>query len=205
MVGPPSKCSSCGLVFETGLIQIALGARATIQDCSVKCPQCGRPAEIGDGTYSNVDDELRLDAGPLSTRALIRELNRIAKNARTKHLSADDVLAEIADVSPELATKLKGIGPWPVVGIVLLLFWLVKSVTLDLKVDVNWLIDQAWHIAHGQDPDSHLDSPPPQFPEQSPPVQPKTTPFDAPALASHSAPNRRARRRAASEAKRRLP
>jgi len=185
------------------MIEIDAGVSGiTIVGCTVDCPRCGGRAVIGDGTYSNVGDELRLDAGPLSTRSIISELNRIAKNAQEKRLTTDEVLAEIADVSPELATKLKGIGSWPVVGIVLLLFWLVKSVTLDLKVDVNWLIDQAWHIAHGQDPESHLDTAPPPFPEPPTPVQPKQTPFDPPVLAAQMAPNRHARRRAASEAKR---
>lgn len=200
MAGPPCRCSNCAFVFETPLIEVAPGI--IIQGCAVECPRCGGPAVIGDGTYSNVRDELRLDAGPLSTRAMIDELNRIAKKAREKNFTAEEVLAEIADVSPELATKLKGLGPWPVVGIMLLLFWLVKSVNLDLRVDVNWLIDQAWHIAHGEDPDSHLDSPPPQFPEQSSPAQPKPMPLDPPVLAAPIVPNRRARRRESSKAKR---
>jgi hypothetical protein len=121
---------------------------------------------------------------------MIDELNRIAQKARAERLSTEDVLAEIADISPDLAKKLKAIGPWPVVGILIFLFWLVKSVSLDLKIDVNWLIDEAWHVAHGDDPKQHIGTQPPEFD----PAPQKRVP--------NRAPNRSARRRATAQAKR---
>lgn len=198
MAGPPCKCTKCGLVFSAPLIEIGPNvAGVTFENCSVSCPQCGGIARVGDGTYNAVGDALSLMAGPPSTKTLLDELMRIADEARKNNLTAMEVLAEIADVSPDLATKLRGIGSWPTIGLILLLFWIVKSVSLDLKIDFNWLIDQAWHIAHGQDPERHLDSPPPEFPfdPEPPPSGPLT---DSPTLAALSAPNRNARRKAAS-------
>jgi hypothetical protein len=175
----------------------------TIENCGVSCPRCGGYAEIGDGTYSTVGDVLKLDSGPPSTRKMVEELGLIAERALHEKLTAEEVLAEIADVSPDLAQKLRGIGPWPVVGILLLLFWLVKSVTLDLKVDVNWLIDQAWHLGHGDDPDRHLDTLPPEFPEPPMPAPPKDR-FGASNLAAVGASglNRKARRRVKAQTRR---
>lgn len=161
-------------------------------------------AAVGDGTYSTEQNRLKLDAGPLSTRALLTELERIATHAKSESLSTEDILAEIADVSPDLAKKLKGVGPWPVVGLILILFWIVKSLTLNLTIDVNWLIDEAWHIAHGEDPEAHLDSDPPK-PLQPTEKRPKSRiPLENPTLASAAiiAPNRKARRSTRAKARR---
>ena len=204
MAGPPCKCTSCGFVFSTTLIEIGPNvANITFENCAVSCPKCGGIARVGDGTYTSIGEAISLLAGPSSTKSLIDELSRIAHHARKKKLTAQEVLAEIADVSPDLAAKLGGIGPWPVVGLALLLFWIVKSVTLDLKVDFNWLIDQAWHISHGQDPEHHFESSPPLFPHDSEP-QPTKPLTGAPILASvnSSMTNRHARRKAASLARR---
>ena len=202
MAGPPCKCSTCGLVFETGLVEIEDGVLgSTFQNCSVSCPRCGGLAKIGDGTYDSVGEVLKLVSGPSDTFTLVAELEKIATNARNKGLTAQDILTEIAGVSPDLATKLNGIGPWPVVGLLLFLFWIVKSVTLDINVDFNWLIDQAWHISHGEDPDAHLDSLPPQFPDGPASHQ---SPFPEPIIAHVTTTplNRQARRRAAAQKRR---
>jgi hypothetical protein len=204
MAGPPCECINCGFVFSTSLIEIGPNVTGiTFQDCSVSCPKCGSLAQIGDGTYNSVGGALALIAGPSSTAKLLKQLSRIASEAHTNKLTAQEVLAEIADVSPDLANKLRGIGSWPTVGLILLLFWIVKSVSFDLKVDFNWLIDQAWHVAHGQDPDRHLNSAPPQFPLDSNPG-PASPPFGSPVIASFppSSPNRHARRVKAAQPRR---
>jgi hypothetical protein len=204
MAGAPCHCTKCGYVFQTSVVDFGPGASATFFDCGTDCPQCGGYARIGDGSYTQVGDGLRLDAGPLSTRQIINQLNRVANKARSESLTTEEVLAEIADVSPDLATKLKSIGPWPVVGLLIFLFWLVKSVSLDIRVDVNWLIDQAWHLSHGPDPTQHVDTPPPSLPSERPrsPHQPSKSPFEQ-TIAQSDAPNRNARRRSAAIARRR--
>lgn len=200
MAGPPCRCENCGNLFTTNQFEIGPGVSGvSFVGCGVHCPRCGAMARVGDGTYDSVEDVLKLVAGPASTRTLVDHLDRIAKSAREEKLTAEEVLAEIADVSPELAKKLRGIGKWPSVGLVLLLFWIVKSCTLDLTVDFNWLIDQAWHMGHGEDPDQHLKSDPPQFPFDPPPSKP-ADPFGNMVLAQSTpnVQNRRARRRASS-------
>jgi hypothetical protein len=138
------------------------------------------------------------------TRGIIDELNQLAEKARAERLSTDEVLAELADISPDLAKKLRSIGPWPAVGLIMLLFWLVKSFTLDLHVDVNWLIDEAWHLSHGEDPVQHIGTHPPELPAeivQRPLFPKKPSPFET-AIIQNAAPNRHARRRASASAKR---
>ena len=204
MAGLPCKCINCGFVFSTSLIETGPKVTGvTVQGCSVSCPRCAGVALVGDGTYNSVDDTLTLMAGPSSTAQLLGQLRRIAADARKNKLTGQEVLAEIADVSPDLAKKLNVIGSWPAVGLILLLFWIVKSVSFDLKVDFNWLIDQAWHVAHGQDPDRHLDSSPPQFPLDSNPDL-ASPPFDSSVIAALSPQgrNRHSRRMMASQSRR---
>lgn len=201
MVGPACKCANCGHVFQTGLISICNAVGVTFEGCSASCPRCGGMAAIADGTYSAHGNTLRLDAGPLSTRQIISELSRVAQKAREERLSTEEVLAELVNINPDLAKKLKSIGPWPVVGLIILLFWLVKSFTLDLKIDVNWLIDQAWHVSHGQDPDQHIGTSPPKFrPGPALVHQPETSPSKQDNIPSR-APNRHARRQAEAQAR----
>ena len=198
MSGPPCKCTNCGHVFQSGLIEIGPNVSGiSFENCGVSCPQCGGMANVADGTYSSVGEHLKLIAGPLSTRQIINQLNPIAKKAQAQSLTTEEVLAEIADISPDLAKKLKSIGPWPVVGILIFLFWLVKSVTLSLDINVNWLIDEAWHVAHGEDPYAHVGTTPPQSPIHEAPQRSNPTPFEQTIVQSAS-PNRNARRRAAS-------
>jgi hypothetical protein len=45
--------------------------------------------------------------------------------------------------------------------LILIVIWFAKSVTLDIKVDLNKLIEQAYHLSQGQDPEQHLDTDPP--------------------------------------------
>lgn len=179
----------------------------TFENVAVSCPQCGRMARLGDGIYSVDGDQLRLDAGPLNTRQMISELQRIAEAARENKLTTEEILAEIADVSPDLARKLRGIGSWPVLGLALVLFWIIKSFTLDVKIDFNWLIDEAWHVAHGEDPVQHLDSNPPKPLQPISPSRPKRNPLEQPNLAGlpARASNRLARRKAAAERRREKP
>lgn len=181
------------------MIGIENSLNITIENVSETCPRCGGRAYAGDGTYSHAGGKLKVDKGPPRTHALVAELKRIAEVARARKLTTEEVLAEIADVSPGLAKKLKGIGPWPVAGLLLFLFWLIKSVSLNMNFDVNHLIDQAWHLGHGDDPEQHLDTPPPDLKDFDIP-----SPTHPPELDTviASAPNRQARRKAAARAKR---
>ena len=195
MAGPPSRCQHCGFAFQTGLIEIGPDVHGiTFENVSVTCPQCGGNANVGDGTYSSVGDTLRLLVGPSDTQSLLSELQDIAERGKTENLTSVEILREIAGVSPEFAQRLEQGRSWPAVGLILLLFWLVRSVSLDIRIDFNWLVDQAWHIGHGEDPEKHLTSPaPPEFPYDSGHVPPRF-PNENLILATAAIPNRKARR-----------
>ena len=162
MAGPPARCLNpqCGYVFELTNMFGGSGAISNIymQGNSTRCPRCGSSASMADGVYEYSGSFLKLKHGPPLTRAMIDDLAAIARAAKEKTIDAEEFLAEIADVSPELAAKLRERGLSYFV-IVLVLIWLIKSVSLNITVDVNQLIDQARGAATENCTPSVLDLP----------------------------------------------
>ena len=198
MVGPPSKCPACGLLFESRLIDIGPSvAGITFENVGVSCPRCGGMARVADGTYSSVRETLELISGSKSSRDTLEALQRLAQRSRTEKLSAKEIFREISDISPGFAEKIEQGRSWPAVGLIVLLIWMIKSLSLDIRIDFNWLVDQAWHISHGEDPERHLDSDaPPAFP-YDPPHEAPSFPIERATMASTSTENRQMRRAAA--------
>lgn len=150
---------------------------------------------IGDGDYQMRNSRVVGVDAPLSTLQMIDRLRGIAERARDRvkegAAEVEELLTEVAEVSPELAKKLRARHGLPIFAIILLLIWLIKSVEIDVDVDLNHLIDQAYHLSQGQDPESHLEDPLP--------IPTKPAPMSPPPAISEDRlewpPNRRARRR----------
>lgn len=174
MAGPPVKClnSNCQHVFEMASLFGGTGTATNIMIIGnmTNCPRCGSEAAIGDGVYEYSDGQLRLTNGPPLTKDMIGKLTEIAQSAKTKPIETEELLAEVADVNPELAHKLRerGLGYF---AIILLLIWLLKSVSLNITVDLNELIDQAQGTASEGDNPSVLSAPLPH-PEAGPNERP---------------------------------
>lgn len=212
--GIPIICRNCGYVgpgpeiFRWGVI----GASLHIAGSITNCVRCGGPAEIADGHYGYTNAGLEFFGGPPLTRAIVDRLRKIAENARQKakegSLKTEELLAEVADVSPELAKKLRAKHAFPVVALILLLIWMIRSVNLDIKVDLNRLIDQAIEYSEKHNPDEIL-ADPPDLPEQPKPAAPPN-PNPAPVIAAAPAfkrgkPNRRERRKQKAQARKGKP
>lgn len=135
------KCRVCGLEFGmTGLI--GGSANIVMKGNSTTCLKCGALADILDGTYKMRDSRIEEISGPALTIEIARRLGVIVDKAkRQPDLLASELVAEIADVSPELAAKIAKRG-WGIWALLLLLIWLIKSVELNVSLDVNRLIDQ---------------------------------------------------------------
>ena len=124
------------------------------------CPECGGPAEILDGDFELKNDRMIFLGGPPATKVILEGLEQIAAKARAEDLTAEEILAEVADISPELTKKLtsKKLGP---AILILVLLLLVRSCSLDITVDVNELIDQATGAAETQEVERLYDDLPP--------------------------------------------
>lgn len=177
---------------------------------STTCPRCGGRANIGSGRYRVNAGEVEIISGLPSTFELFEALREVVDRAKAKAkqgtAQAEEILAEVADVSPELANKLRAKHTFPVFVLILLLVWLIKSVELKIDIDLNHLIDQAYHVMQGDDPELHLDTPVPAAPNLlPPPSRPEPSQLPPTTLAGKPAipPNRQARRKQKAQARRR--
>lgn len=148
--------------------------RVQLTNVRVTCPQCGSVARVGDGIYRYANDYLTLKDGPLLTRQMLAQLESIAERAKKIPADSEQILAEVASVSPELAEKLRSKGMSYFV-VVLILIWLVKSVNVNVTVDLNQLIDQATGAAETHDPSELLDAPLPSQPVEPNELLPSTS------------------------------
>ncbi|AMK16919.1 MULTISPECIES: hypothetical protein [Sphingobium] len=168
MAKVPAHCGHCGLQFYSENFIGGSGASGiTLKGNRTNCPRCGGWANLADGIFNLHDDQLELVDGPPLTRAMMAQLRLIAEKAKLKAADAEELLAEVAEVSPELAEKIRGRG-LPYFVIVLLIIWLIKSVNLNVTVDLNRLIDQAVGAEQSEKPDQLFDIPLPNQPELSP-------------------------------------
>lgn len=172
--GPPARCTnpSCGYLFTaSGIFGGGLGLSIQLIGNGTNCPRCGSIARVGDGLYEFSQNGLSLKEGPALTKEMIARLSAIAQSAKSKAIEAEELLTEVAEVSPDLAEKLRSKGLLPFV-LILILIWLIKSVELNITVDVNRLIDQAQGVVASNPDPSVFDTPPPIFeaePSEPPP------------------------------------
>lgn len=196
MRGLPAQCTKCGHTF---LVPNIVGGTGTVdmRGNMTRCPLpgCDGAAKIGDGRYQLEDSQVVGLLAPGATFQMIEKLRDITGRARERAkqgaVEVEELLTEVAEVSPELAKKLRARHGLPIFAIILLLIWLIKSVELNVKVDFNHLVDQVYHISLGEDPESHLEDPLPIPTKPAPMSPPPATSVDRLA----DPPNRQARRR----------
>ncbi len=194
-----ATCQSCGLTFlARGLIGGTLNAH--IKNIGTNCVQCGGRAVLHDGVYTIRNNETVNIAGSEITKesfAKLRDLYTKHKSAaQEEKFSATELLAEIAGVSPELAEKLRRTKGMNVAVALLALFWLINSVKLDIKIDLNRLIDQAFSLVEKSSSPSNILLDPPPFPtNELPPTKMVGQ--------GRGEPSRQARRRQASQERKR--
>jgi hypothetical protein len=152
----PAKCTRCGHVFPSAIKMGDAARNNSVTNCRQNCPRCGGVAQVADGTFSVSGGALVLDHGPASSRAMMERLYGVARRAKEEDLTAREIIAEVAEINPGLAKKLEKKG-LPAFVLLIFLFLFVRHFDVHVDVDLNKLIDQAYHIAQGQDPEQHLE------------------------------------------------
>jgi hypothetical protein len=151
------KCRDCKAEFPIGGVFGGSG-NVVMEGCCTTCPTCGGITDILDGSYLIRDSQLIGLSGPKFTLDVARRLVAIVEKARDNtDFNATDIINEIADVSPELADKIKnrGFGIW---ALLLLLIWLIKSVELNITLDLNKLIEHTQSYEQNHVPDHNFDA-----------------------------------------------
>lgn len=199
MVGVAGHCKRCGMAFALPSFNAGQVGRISFANCMVNCPKCGEMAEIADGEYVAGVDGYSLVSGPPLTRQIVDALKSVVEKAKAENLSAAEILGAVGEVDKNLAERLQQKHGLPALVLLIVLIWLIKGVQLDIKLDVNRLIDQAVATSSAH-PDPGTDFEIIDIPEEA------IIPADEhPALPPfvRDQPNRRERRRrAAAEQKR---
>ena len=163
MADVPAYCEKCKLAFAVANVFGADIGDLYMTGNVTECPKCHGTARFIDGHFKVAGNSMEFISGPNASRVLLDRLKRVVEQAREKQTDAVELLAEIADVSPQLANKLKSKHNLSVVMMMLVIIWLIKSVELNVKIDMNKLIDEAYHVSQGQDPEAHLNLNPATF------------------------------------------
>lgn len=206
MRGFPATCIRCGHTFSaTNFIGGPGTASFSLVGCSITCARCGGTALLGDGQYAYEAGLVRLINGPPLTRAMMGQLAGIAARAKEKiksgNITADEILSEVAGVSPELAEKIKANYGYTAFAIILFLLFLIKNVSIDVSVDLNLLLQQVWSISQTGDYEKYLDEAVPVEPPDD--RRDTLSPPSTWAGRQSPTPNRQARRRQQALEKRR--
>jgi hypothetical protein len=108
MASVPGYCPHCGHIFDgRGGIHIEGGSNITFIGNSVTCPNCGRMANLVDGTFNERGHGLELVSGPPLTRAILEQLQEIARKARTSEITPEAALKQIEAIDPSLGGLLR--------------------------------------------------------------------------------------------------
>jgi hypothetical protein len=108
-------------------------------------------ASVLDGTFDFKGADIHARYAPPATHALLAKLKRIAEQAKENSPTNEELLKDIAAVSPELAKALEPISKKVLPSFLLaMLFWFVThfSVNMEVKLDLSQLVSQAFHATH---------------------------------------------------------
>lgn len=194
------KCRVCALEFALGSL-IGGSGSFHLKGNVTSCSRCGGTADILDGTYTINNSQLVGLTGPTITLQVAQRLRLIAKQAQDGQIETHEIVAAIADISPELAKKLATTKITQIGFYIFILIMIVKAVTLDIKIDINRLFDQVIGLA---DPQGNY-SPPHDLDDVILPQEVIINERSKPTMATikdNGSPNRKERRRLAAHERR---
>jgi len=106
----PGYCAHCDLAFDSR------GAGVVLEDCTnvtigggkpLRCPECGRPAQIAAGTFNAIGDRLELVDGPPLTVEILQRLRDIAERAQSEEITPAEAVREARELNPVLGRLLE--------------------------------------------------------------------------------------------------
>ncbi|MBV1917009.1 MAG: hypothetical protein KUG65_02960 [Sphingomonadaceae bacterium] len=157
----PVYCEHCGASFHLNNFIGGTNSKSILlSGCMTQCPHCGKTANIIEGKFHLQDDQLLFVDGPPLSRAMMTRLQQVIEVSQKKSLGAEEILVEVAEVSPELAAQLREKG-FAATVLVFVLILLMRGCELNITIDINELIDQATELKQAGDSDQSPDLPPP--------------------------------------------
>ena len=176
----PAFCLSCGRVFASQMFGFGPGAHVRIfsEGNMESCPYCGGMAQTADGVFQVTDDVLKVVSAPQITRDMLAALQVIIRNAFTEKKPVEEVAQEVEKIDASLGPLIRSSATRGnyLIALLLILYTIqrILSVSLDMKLDVNQLLDQ---ILNGPSPVIMTPAPPARPVEQPAPLPtPETKP-----------------------------
>jgi len=140
-----AHCRHCGATFQSRAFKVSNVFNLTLSGNREECPNCHKMADIADGTFNVVGGMIQVVSAPDITRSMYASFLGIAQKAKDKEIEPS-VFVEMAEAidprfgkAAQIALKHRGWG-----FMLLLVLWLNSCVSLDVKLDVNQLYDQAF-------------------------------------------------------------
>lgn len=122
MASIPGYCPHCGCIFDgSGGIHIKNSVGVTVSRSRMTCPNCGRMANLVDGTFNERGQGLELVSGPPLTRVVLDQLNELARRAKADQVTPEKIIEEAEAVAPEVARVLRRVPLSNVISIFLAL------------------------------------------------------------------------------------
>jgi hypothetical protein len=90
----PAVCNTCGDIFPSPFGGYAADD-ITFEGCTCQCPSCGATADVLDGTYSFLEDAIRIIAAPKRTLAELRRLETLLRAAKERRYSIGEIGAAL--------------------------------------------------------------------------------------------------------------
>ena len=192
MAGIPAQCTICGLIFvNPQLIDVGENAGITVSGIGTFCPKCGGYAFMAEGLFENAAGIMRVSNAPPRTIAIVKALQTALK-ASIAGAGDDEVLADLASISPEIENAIRHVRTGRDVALSVVLFAMLTTCVSNTKVsvnlDVNQLVDQFYSSVSSS---GQLETPYKIMRHQEP--------------AQKILPNRQQRRQQAHEAKKKSP
>lgn len=125
MAHVPGFCRHCGHVFDgRGEISIENSTDITVVGGRTDCPRCGREANLVDGTFSERGAGLELVTGPPLTRAILAQLQEVARQVEAKEITPEEAVTQVETLDPALGRLLRKIPYGTAITILLALITL---------------------------------------------------------------------------------
>lgn len=141
----PVACPNCGALFASRGIQISGNVRnLTLSGNKETCPFCGGWANIADGIFNVADNIISVVTAPNITRQMLVAFSVAVKKAYVEKKPPEDLANEVGKIEPSFGDVVRKSGGDTKLYVVVLLLILaaIRTCNLDMKLDVNNLIEQ---------------------------------------------------------------
>lgn len=144
-----ASCPNCGAVFNSAFADMfggnvrGLSMRGNVETC----PQCGALANTAEGTFDIIDGVAQLIAGNKFSANDLAAFEKMIRESYLKKSPSDQLVKEASALNPALGEAVRmaasgGAKTWATMLVFMFLMVKSCSVNVDVKLDLNQLIDQ---------------------------------------------------------------